>query len=112
MSENCQGAKFEDPSLAPALNLTPNTKAQHMAKYSTPLAVIFAVVLTVATGATLVELNRRGRAEFDELATRLSDLDAKYQLLYRDLRGEMFARNAALRKELTERIAQSSAPKP
>ena len=70
--------------MAPALNLTPNTKAQHMAKYSTPLVVIFAVVLTVATGATLVELNRRGRAEFDELATRLSDLDAKYQLLYRD----------------------------
>ena len=45
-----------------------------MAKYSTPLVVIFAVVLTVATGATLIELNRRGRAEFDELATRLSDL--------------------------------------
>jgi outer membrane murein-binding lipoprotein Lpp len=79
-----------------------------MAKYSTPLVVIFAVVLTVATGATLIELNRRGRAEFDELATRLSDLDAKYQALYRDLRGEMFARNAALRKELTERIAQSA----
>ena len=79
-----------------------------MAKYSTLLVVIFAVVLTVATGATLIELNRRGRAEFDELATRLSDLDAKYQLLYRDLRGEMFARNAALRKELTERIVQSA----
>jgi hypothetical protein len=75
-----------------------------MAKYSTPLVVIFAIVLTVATGATLIE----GRAEFDELATRLSDLDAKYQLLYRDLRGEMFARNAALRKELTERIVQSA----
>ena len=79
-----------------------------MAKYSTPLVVIFAVVLTVATGATLIELNRRGRAEFDELATRLRDLDATYQVLYRDLRGEMFARNAALRKELTERIVQSA----
>ncbi len=45
--------------MAAALNLTPNTKAQHMAKYSTPLVVIFAVVLTVATGATLVELNRQ-----------------------------------------------------
>ena len=104
MSENCQGAKIER-SLC---HLAPNTKAQLMAKYSTPLVVIFAVVLTVATGATLIELNRRGRAEFDELATRLSDLDAKYQLLYRDLRGEMFARNAALRKELTERIVQSA----
>ena len=40
--------------------------------------------------------------------TRLSDVDAKYQALYRDLRGEMFARNAALRKELTERIVQSA----
>ena len=79
-----------------------------MAKYSTPLVVIFAVVLIVATGATLIELNRRGRAEFDELTGRLSDLDAKYQAPYRDLRGEMFARNAALRKELTERIVQSA----
>jgi hypothetical protein len=79
-----------------------------MAKYSTPLVVIFAVVLTVATGATLIELNRRGRAEFDELQTRLSDLDAKYQALYRDLRGEMFAKNVALRKELTDRITQSA----
>jgi hypothetical protein len=79
-----------------------------MAKYSTPIVVVFAVILVVATGATLVELNRRGRVEFDELETRLSELDAKYQALYRDLRGEMFARNAALRKELTERIAQSA----
>ena len=53
MSENCQGAKFEE-SLC---HLAPNTKAQLMAKYSTPLVVIFAVVLTVATGATLIELN-------------------------------------------------------
>ena len=57
MSENCQGAKFE----IPICHLAPNTKAQLMAKYSTPLVVIFAVVLTVATGATLIELNRRGR---------------------------------------------------
>jgi hypothetical protein len=47
----------------PRCNLTPNTKAQLMAKYSTPFVVIFAVVLIVATGATLIELNRRGRAE-------------------------------------------------
>ena len=79
-----------------------------MAKYSTPLVVIFAIVLTVATGATLTELNRRGRAEFDGLQPDLRDLDAKYQLLYRAVRGEMFARNAALRKELTERIVQSA----
>ena len=102
MSENSKGAKFES-----RCNLTPNTKAQLMAKYSKPLAAIFAVTLTVVTGATLIELNRRGRAEFDELQTRLSDLDAKYQALYRDLRGEMFARNAALRKEMADRIAQS-----
>jgi hypothetical protein len=44
-------------------HLAPNTKAQLMAKYSTPFVVIFAVVLIVATGATLIELNRRGRAE-------------------------------------------------
>jgi hypothetical protein len=87
---------------------TPNTKAQPMAKYSTFVVAIVAVVLTVATGATLIELNRRGRAEFDELEARLSDLDAKYQALYRDLRGEMFARNAALRKEMVDRIAQSA----
>jgi hypothetical protein len=42
MSENCQRPKFKDPSLMakPALQPTPNTKAQHMAKYSTPLVVI------------------------------------------------------------------------
>jgi uncharacterized membrane-anchored protein YhcB (DUF1043 family) len=88
--------------------LTPNTKAQPIGKYSTLVVAIVAVVLTVATGATLIELNRRGRAEFDELEARLSDLDAKYQALYRDLRGEMFARNAALRKEMVDRIAQSA----
>jgi outer membrane murein-binding lipoprotein Lpp len=79
-----------------------------MAKYSRPLVTIFAVILTVVIGATLIELNRRGRAEFDELQTRLSDLDAKYQALYRDLRGEMFTRNVALRKELIDRITQSA----
>jgi DNA-binding ferritin-like protein (Dps family) len=79
-----------------------------MAKYSTFVVAIIAVVFIVATAATLIELNRRGRAEFDELEARLSDLDAKYQALYRDLRGEMFARNAALRKEMVDRIAQSA----
>ena len=87
---------------------TPSRKVPLMATNSTPLVVIIAIALTVATGASLLELNRRGRAEFDELAARLSDVDAKYQALYRDLRGEMFARNAALRKELAERIAQSA----
>ena len=72
------------------------------------MVVIVASRFDIGDWATLIELNRRGRAEFDELAARLSDLDAKYQALYRDLRGEMFARNAALRKELTERIAQSA----
>jgi hypothetical protein len=33
---------------------------------------------------------------------------SKYQALYRDLQGEMFARNAALRKEMADRIAQSA----
>jgi hypothetical protein len=61
-----------------AVVLTPNTKAQPIAKYSTLVVAIIATVLTVATGATLIELNRRGRSEFDELKVRLSDLDAKY----------------------------------
>ena len=44
----------------------------------TLVVAIIAIVLTVATGATLIELNQRGRSEFDELEVRLSDLDAKY----------------------------------
>jgi hypothetical protein len=38
-----------------------------MAKYSTPLVGIIAIALTMATAASLLELNRRGRAEFDEV---------------------------------------------
>jgi hypothetical protein len=52
--------------------LTPNTKAQPIGKYSTLVVAIVAVVLTVATDATLIELNRRGRAEFDELKPDLA----------------------------------------
>jgi outer membrane murein-binding lipoprotein Lpp len=75
-----------------------------MAKHTRFLLWILAGAVLVTIGASLYELDRRGQSQFEDLASRVDELNANLRVLSRDLRGEMAARNAALRNDMRKEM--------
>lgn len=76
-----------------------------MTKHIRFLLWIIAGAVLVTIGASLYELDRRGQAQFDDLAGRVDELNANLRVLSRDLRGETAARSATLRNDMRKEMS-------